>query len=178
MDLQLVSRQIVAPDPRPVMTGPSTAVQEQDPKPAPGETKPSRRHDHPRAHGKHRERGRSHVQQGLHHIVREIRQVFREELKAGLEAGEIDLDTMGSIRELQSDFRHDLRAVFREAGSPGGIDRNQVLEGMVEALQGLADGLRALTGGDVPEATPQPEKLELEPAVLDEAPGSLLDVTV
>jgi len=161
------SRNMVAPEPRPVMAGPSTAAQEPD------QDKPSRRLDHSHSHDKHRHRGRSHVQQGMRHIIRDIRHAIRDEVKAGVKSGDIDLETMGSIRDLQRSFRRDLQGMFLDAGQKGGVDRNQVLEGMIEALQSLAAGLREITGSE-----PEPAKVDPEVPVVSSEPGSLLDLTV
>ncbi len=161
------SRNVAAPEPRPMVPSPSTAAREPD------QDKPARRLDHSRNHGKHHERGRSHVQQGMRHIIRDIRHAIRDEVKAGVKSGEIDLETMGSIRDLQRSFRRDLQGMFLDAGQKGGVDRNQVLEGMIEALQSLAAGLREITGNE-----PEPAKLDPEIPVVSSEPGSLLDLTV
>jgi hypothetical protein len=188
MDFLLSSTQgPTGPDPRPAVVSPSTAARDPEakpgvvePKPVDRDLAPGRRHDHgPRRaeqRGHRGERGRSHVQQALHHVVRDIRHAIRDEVNAGVEADELDLETMDSIRDLQRDFRRDLHDVFLQAGQQGGIERQQVLEGMIEALQSLAAGLRELTGADAAETEPKPDAVPAELTPVN-TPGSLVDLS-
>ena len=132
--LLTATRNVFAPEPRPVMVAPSLAAREPvtDTKPTP-----------PRHHEFAERPGRSHIQRGLHHVVREIRHAIKTEVKAA----DLDLETMGSIKALQQDFRRDLHGVFQQAGNQGEMDRSKVLEGMIQALQDLTAGLRDLNLG-------------------------------
>ena len=157
-----------APEPRPVVVAPSLAAREPatDTKPVP-----------PRHHQLDERPGRAHVQRGLHHVVREIRHAIKTEVKAG----DLDLETMGSIRVLQQDFRRELHGVFQHAGNQGMLDRSKVLEGMVQALQDLAAGLRDLNLG-VTEVRLEPT-LPVVDGPVDDLPvnasgtGALVDFT-
>jgi hypothetical protein len=81
--------------------------------------------------------------------------------RPGIRSNGPDLETIGSIRALERDFRRDLQGVLQDDS----IDRRQVLEGMIEALRDLTAGLRELA--------------DREQAVTDRParPGSLVDLT-
>jgi hypothetical protein len=82
-------------------------------------------------------------------------------LRSGFRSSGPDLETIGSIRALERDFRRDLQGVLRDDS----IDRRQVLEGMIEALRDLTAGLRELSDRDH-AVTDRPAR-----------PGSLVDLT-
>ena len=149
MDSHLSSTQnVTVPGPRPVVVAPSLAAREPvtDTKPA-----PLRHHD------RDERPGRSHIQRGLHHVVREIRHAIKTEVKAS----DLDLETIGSIRALQQNFRREMHGVFQQAGNRGDMDRSKVLEGMIQALQELTAGLKDLnlgvTDGGTEHTLPVPD---------------------
>ena len=162
------TRNVVGPEPRPVMVAPSLAAREPvtDTKPTP-----------PRHHEFAERPGRAHVQRGLHHVVREIRHAIKTEVKAS----DLDLETMDSIKALQQNFRREMHGVFQQAGNQGKLDRSKVLEGMVQALQELAAGLSDLnlgvTDGGTEHTLPVPDDpVDLMPENVSGS-GMLVDFT-
>ena len=87
MDSLQSTQSVVAPDRRPAVTGPSTAVRDPDPKPVPEDHKPPPHRDRFAQHDRMERRGRKHVQQGLRHVIRDIRHAIRDEVKAGVKSG-------------------------------------------------------------------------------------------
>lgn len=166
------TRNVVAPEPRPMVVAPSLAARQPvaDAKPTP-----------PRNHQFDERPGRAGAQRGLRHVEREIRHAVKAEVKAA----DLDLETMGSIRVLQQDFRRELHGVFQQAGNRGGLDRSQVLEGMAKALQDLAAGLRDLndandlgvTEGGTEQTLPVVDGPVDELPVNVAGPGTLVDFT-
>ena len=174
--LLAVTQSPSGPDPRPAVRPLSTAASDPQAKPAPADGRTHRRHDHPRAERADERPGRSHVQQALHHVVRDLRHAMGDEVKAGVAAGELDPETVGSIHELERDFRREMQDVFLQAGQQGGIDRQQVLAGMIEALQKLAAGLREVAGSEPADLEPRSDAVPAELTPVS-APGSLVDLT-
>ena len=162
------TRNLVGPEPRPVVVSPSLAAREPV-----TETKPTSL----RQHEFDERPGRSHVRRGLHHVVREIRHAIKNEVKAS----DLDLETMGSIKALRQDFRRDMHGVFQQAGNQGNLDRSKVLEGMVQALRDLAAGLSDLnlgvTDGGTEHTLPVPnDPVDLLPENVSGS-GMLVDFT-
>ncbi len=157
------------PDPRPVMTQPSTAATQTPSKPT--ATTDESRGDHRVAHH-HEHHGRAHGQQDLHGITREVRHAIR----SALGSSDLNAETAQAVKDLQDTFKSDLHDVFHDARDGDGVNRDKVLAGLASALQSLTDGLRALMApGDetTPRTDPAPSKTS-QPA---ETSGVIVDVT-
>ncbi len=128
------------------------------------------------------DRSRDHVQQSLHQLDR----LVRHEIKARIEAGDLDRETVRSLKALTKDFRFALKDAFHGAGRGGDFDRSLILSGIGEAVTSLTEGLRALRGAEpeveeipggaeTPEVAPAPvEKPEVEETMFV-SPGGLLE---
>jgi hypothetical protein len=155
----------LANQPAPVVNDPAATTT--DSANAVTESRPA--NESPALHPRHQRR---HVQQYLRHLVRIVRHEIRQELK---EAEALDPDTSHRIKELEKDFRNQLRDTFLAAGRGHDFDPTAIISGLNEAVTSLTEGLRELNGHRMTtEASPPPNSYNDEtvaPAVPDNEPA-------
>ena len=117
--------------------------------------------------------GRSHVQQTLHHLDQSVRQRIKEALKES----ELDSQAKNDIRELERDFRTNLKDVYHAASDGSVVDASLLAEGVRDAITTLTDDLKITLNGLLPpvpwvaEIPPTPDDKGSQTVVQDMSTG-------